>query len=307
MGVVSTAVDFMRATANDNSHGYDQANRWGPDYDCSSLVITAYKKAGLPLSCTYTGNMYSDMLANGFKDITASVNLFSGAGLKAGDVLLNVRSHTAMFIGNGQIAQASGNEFGGVTGGVPGDQTGGEINIRSYYNFPWDYVLRYTENTPVQHSTTTHQTETIPVQPSSDSGIQNGIYTVKSGDTMWGLAERFYGNGTEYARIMRDNGLTTSNLWVGQKLKIGEQPTASEVEESAPEQMCTVRLPIVGYGDAGMKVRKIQSLLIACGYSITVDGDFGTATKNAIIYLQKAKGLPETGTVDGRTYEALMS
>lgn len=297
MGVVSTAVDFMKATANDNSHGYDQANRWGPDYDCSSLVITAYKKAGIPLRCTYTGNMYPDMIANGFKDITASIDLFTGAGLKAGDVLLNVRSHTAMFIGNGQLAQASGNEFGGVTGGMSGDQTGGEINIRSYYNFPWDHILRYTENAPVQHSTTTHQQD-----PVSDSGIQNGIYTVKSGDTMWGLAERFYGNGTEYARIMRENGLTSSNLWAGQKLKIGEQPTAS-----APEQMCTVRLPIIGYGDTGMKVRKIQSLLIACGYSITVDGDFGTATKNAIAYLQKAKGLPETGTVDGRTYEALMS
>ena len=27
-----------------------------------------------------------------------------------------------------------------------GDQTGKEIGIYNYYNFPWDYILRYMEN-----------------------------------------------------------------------------------------------------------------------------------------------------------------
>ena len=41
MGKIETATQWMIDLANDNSHGYDQTNRWGPDYDCSSAVISA--------------------------------------------------------------------------------------------------------------------------------------------------------------------------------------------------------------------------------------------------------------------------
>lgn len=143
MSVIDTALSWARRIAADESHGYDQANRWGVDYDCSSFVISAYKAAGVPLTCTYTGNMRGDMLRNGFIDVTSSVTLSTGAGLQAGDVLLNHQRHTAMYIGNGQIVQASINEKGTTTGGTPGDQTGREIYERSYYNYPWDCVLRY--------------------------------------------------------------------------------------------------------------------------------------------------------------------
>ena len=34
------AVTWAIKIANDPAHGYDQDNRWGPDYDCSSLVIS---------------------------------------------------------------------------------------------------------------------------------------------------------------------------------------------------------------------------------------------------------------------------
>ena len=307
MSVASNAVQNALAIANDNSHGYDQGNRWGPDYDCSSLVITAYKKAGVPLTCTYTGNMLSDMLSHGFRIVTPSVNLVDGSGMQPGDVLLNVRSHTAMYIGERKIVHASINEFGKTLGGKTGDQTGNEICVRSYYNFPWDYVLRYVETTMSKPASQTGSV-TAPQSANSDlSGeIQNGIYTVKSGDTMWGIAEKFYGSGTEYARIMRDNGLSKSAVWVGQKLKIGEQPAVS-THETTSGSTCTVSLPIVKYGDNGMRVRKIQALLAACGYSVVIDGDYGSATKNAVEYLQKAKGIQVTGDVNAKTYEALLS
>ena len=42
---VESAVQWAIGIANDNSHGYDQGSRWGPDYDCSSLLITAYQQA----------------------------------------------------------------------------------------------------------------------------------------------------------------------------------------------------------------------------------------------------------------------
>lgn len=142
--VIQSAVAWARGIAADASHGYDQANRWGPDYDCSSFVISAYKAAGVPLACTYTGDMRGDMLRCGFAVVSSSsVDLATGAGLEAGDVLLNYAHHTALYIGGGRIVQASINERGGVIGGVPGDQTGREICERGYYNYPWDCVLRY--------------------------------------------------------------------------------------------------------------------------------------------------------------------
>lgn len=147
MSAIDTAVSWALSTAGDNSHGYDQANRWGPDYDCSSLLITAWEKAGVPVrtkgGSTYTGNMYAGFLSCGFEDVTGSVNRSNGDGLKKGDVLLNVVNHTAMYVGGGQLVQASINEKGLTTGGQTGDQTGKEIWVRSYYNYPWDYVLRY--------------------------------------------------------------------------------------------------------------------------------------------------------------------
>lgn len=148
MSIIQSAVAWARGIAADASHGYDQANRWGPDYDCSSFVISAYKAAGVPLACTYTGDMRGDMLRCGFAVVSSTaVDLVTGAGLEAGDVLLNYAHHTALYIGGGRIVQASINERGGVTGGAPGDQTGREIYERGYYNYPWDCVLRYVGGT----------------------------------------------------------------------------------------------------------------------------------------------------------------
>lgn len=143
MSIIQDAVAWARRIAADDSHGYDQTNRWGADYDCSSFVISAFKAAGVPLECTYTGDMRGDMLRRGFVDVTATCNLSTGAGVAAGDVLLNYARHTALALGGGRIVQASINELGTVTNGMLGDQTGREIYERGYYNYPWNCVLRY--------------------------------------------------------------------------------------------------------------------------------------------------------------------
>ncbi len=133
------AVKYAVEIAEDNSHGYSQSNRWGTDYDCSSLVITCYEKAGVPVKtngATYTGNMLQAFLQSGFK--------IADYPLEIGDVLLNVQHHTAIYIGDNKIVQATIAETGTVHG-QPGDQTGKEIGIYNYYNFPWDYILRYVD------------------------------------------------------------------------------------------------------------------------------------------------------------------
>ena len=148
MSKIQKAIDWQKWIANnDDENGYDQNNRWGPNYDCSSLNIQAWENAGVPVKsagATYTGNMKQIYLANGFGDFTKIVNLNTGNGLQPGDVLLNIIHHVATYIGNGQIVHASINELGRAVGGRSGDQTGREICIRSYYNYPWTDVLRFT-------------------------------------------------------------------------------------------------------------------------------------------------------------------
>lgn len=146
--IIEKAVTWALQVAQDPAHGYDQTNRWGPDYDCSSLLISAWQQAGVQVKtagATYTDNMLPAFLKCGFEDVTAEINLTTGAGLQRGDVLINARHHTAMCIGSGQIVHASINEAGRAIGGKTGDQTGREICVRSYYKYSkgWDKVLRY--------------------------------------------------------------------------------------------------------------------------------------------------------------------
>ena len=137
------ATQWMEKTAADQSHGYSQVNRWGPDYDCSSAVITAWEKAGVPVKtngATYTGNMYNVFLQCGFTDVTKKCNLSTCKGMKRGDVLLNHVHHTAMYSGDSKIVHARGQSYGSP---ATGDQ-GTEFAVTNYYNYPWNAVLRYS-------------------------------------------------------------------------------------------------------------------------------------------------------------------
>lgn len=286
MSIIEKAVNWIIGIANDNTHGYDQGSRWSPDYDCSSLVISAWKQAGVNLTCTYTGNMYANMVNKGFSDITSQVNLATGSGLARGDVLLNVSSHTAMYIGNGQICEATGNENGGITGGQTGDQTGREICINSYRNYPWNYVLRYVAE----------DSGSREIQSENTASTNEDTYTVQAGDSLWAIAEKVYGSGAYYTKLMTLNGLTNSNIMVGQVLKI--KNSTQSVSQPAQSTSSTNDLPTLRKGSKGEPVRALQALLILRGQKLTTygtDGDFGSETEIALRAYQKLKGL----TVDG--------
>ena len=217
MNKIGAAVELARCMAADGKHGYDQTHRWGPDYDCSSLLITVWEQVGVPVrtgGATYTGNMREVFLRCGFADVTSEVSLGDGRGLVAGDVLLNHRNHTAMMVDKYNLVQARINELGTVTGGQTGDQTGGEIDVRSYYNFPWDCVLRYRENDG--------ETAAPSEPPVTDTNVGGSTYVVKQGDSWWAIADKQLGDGLLWEQLMRLNGYTSPDepIYPGMTIKL---------------------------------------------------------------------------------------
>ena len=140
---IEKMVKHAKDISADDSHGYSQARRWGPDYDCSSLMYECARFAGygVPTSGTrYTGTMVDHFRKAGFKVLKFDGNLND---LDPGDILLahnDSVQHTEMYIGGGKLVGAHESE-NGTAYGKTGDQTGNEISICNVYNPGWDFVL----------------------------------------------------------------------------------------------------------------------------------------------------------------------
>jgi hypothetical protein len=84
------------------------------------------------------------------------------------------------------------------------------------------------------------------------------------------------------------------------------QPTTTQ--KTTTTSATTVPAPSVPLkpGDTGAQVEVLQTALVALGYDPgKVDGDYGTATTNAVIAFQKASGLTADGVVGPQTRAAL--
>ena len=167
--ITEKALAWALETANDDTHGYSQAKRWGPDYDCSSFIISAYEQAGLPVreaGASYTGNMKAAFVKCGF----TSFPKLPLSMLVEGDVLLNEKKHAVMYTGGGKVVAARSAD------GFPqsGDQSGREICVQDWYDFPWDCVLRYAGESEVHSAQGTGQSEvkcSLPALGQGDKGV----------------------------------------------------------------------------------------------------------------------------------------
>ncbi len=142
---VERAISWAISIANDNSHGYSQLRRNGPDYDCSSFVSTAFHQGGFNVSGSHvTQTMEKAFTSVGFKAYTAG-----SVTLQRGDILLNPDTHVELYLGNNQCVAAHWDYDG-----KPGDSSGREIQVRSRGNCAfcssknYTRILRYEGGTP---------------------------------------------------------------------------------------------------------------------------------------------------------------
>ena len=91
-------VDLALQYADDDSHGYSQkppSGRWGPDYDCSSLLYQLAKEAGYSVETgsdkvRFTGTMLKDFEKAGFQILPfANVGI---SDLEVGDIIVLSRT-----------------------------------------------------------------------------------------------------------------------------------------------------------------------------------------------------------------------
>lgn len=161
---------------NDDRNGYSQGDRWGGsetktlyfdglpytyhlgDYDCSSSCITAWR---LALQYTkYVGVLDAANSTRDMRQVFVSSGLFeewdtNKTYAQPGDLYLNDKDHVAMCQSPDNPDTLSEFVMGdnGITGNVPGDQSGWEAYIRDYYNFPWNVTIHYNGKADIDDMT----------------------------------------------------------------------------------------------------------------------------------------------------------
>ena len=111
-------------------------------------------------------------------------------------------------------------------------------------------------------STSSSSSSTAAAAPSSSSSstqssTPTGTYTVKSGDTLSGIATR---HGVTVNQLKQWNGLTSNNIRVGQKLKLNSSSSASSASASSSGDYSTYT---VKSGDSFYSIAKNYSGLSA--------------------------------------------
>lgn len=142
-GTVENAVTWMiNAFEDPDAQKVLGEKGWsGKNYSCSSLITRGYIAAGVPiLDATNGKHIYTDGIPNvytkcGFTEVTDSVNLKTGEGLKRGDVLINKKvSHTGMFLGN----------YNGKENMLLDARQSHWVTAYNGKNYNWARVFRYT-------------------------------------------------------------------------------------------------------------------------------------------------------------------
>ena len=137
---INVAVHWAMDIALDDTHGYSQSNRYGPDYDCSSFLAAALINGGFNVPATmWTGNERNALLNAGFKEIPLNAPRVGGDIFLVHETTEGGYQHTLMCIDANRVVEAYGDYGHPETG----DQNGLEIRIGNFYELNWQYHFRY--------------------------------------------------------------------------------------------------------------------------------------------------------------------
>ena len=100
-----------------------------------------------------------------------------------------------------------------------------EVKLKQYRDFSTKTV---TIKTTVKHNDSKDtpapkKTATVQTTRPATTAPQTKTYTVKKGDTLWGIAKKYYGNGAKYTQIYNANKGKIKNpnlIYVGQVFTI---------------------------------------------------------------------------------------
>ena len=126
-----------------------------------------------------------------------------------------------------------------------------------------------------------------------------GIVEKITGDVIYTIeGNTSIGNDSNGGQVMRRNRSKKNVLGVG-------RPNYDEEKE-----YCEVKLETLKKGSKGDNVKALQILLIGYGFdcgNYGADGDFGSATNEAVRNYQKAKGLTVDGIVGKNTWKKILN
>lgn len=203
MANINDANNYMYNLVTDKKHGYSQENRYGPDYDCSSSIMTSLKMGGkfdVPVKGVNTASMKKYLEKIGYKVVSNSekpqkndIKLRPATAKRGGHVVM-FRSPTMVM----EFSSSRGHK-------EKGDQTGTESWCHKWdskRNSDFTYTLRYKP---------TAKKET----PKKSTSVK---YTVKKGDTLSGIARKYK---TTVSHLGNINHIKDFNkIYAGQVLKI---------------------------------------------------------------------------------------
>lgn len=308
--------------------------------EASDIVLTKFECPADTSSAVKTlrakyGQVYYDRYAFTKNNVTTG-----GDSMK---VVIQAKTEN----GKTKISNSGHDEYNRYSGGSAGDNTGGEWQVISWYNRPWNCVLRHPDENvrlllaclaekaalnnkigydQYQRDTYWSQLQKVGYDPSAittacESDCSAGVIAntkavgylldiaaLKNiGATYTGnmrsayksagfavLTDSKYLTSSAYLLpgdiLLNDSAHTATNLTPGTKVS---SSTSGTVTVSSTQSKSYLSV-----GDTGDDVKKMQTMLIACGYSCGnagADGDFGSGTLEALKAFQKVNGL----TVDG--------
>ena len=149
---------------------------------------------------------------------------------------------------------------------------------------------------------------------STVSGASAATYTVKSGDTLSGIAKKY---GTTYTAIMNSNGLKTTLIKVGQKLQVSDTISSSKISTSSTTYTVKSGDTLSGiakkYGttyQAIMNLNGLKSTFIKVGQKLKISGTVSSSKISASSTTYTVKSgdtLSGIAKKYGTTYQTIMN